>query len=157
LDAAVVVADAKGRRKMPLAAYLASQTQRPHILVEVIVPVVKATRAGWSFQKLGRTQLDISLVNAAVGLQVDRPGRVVFARIAVGAVAPTVIRAVAAESALLGSHLDRIAVAAAADLVTEAVNPISDVRASAEYRREMAVVLVRRALEECALEAGCTL
>jgi CO/xanthine dehydrogenase FAD-binding subunit len=160
LDAVVVVADAKGRRKLPIAEYLAvrgAKGLRQSLLVEVSVPRPLGKRCGWSFQKLGRTALDISVVNVAAGLQVDRSGRIQWARVALGAVAPTAIRAEAIEKNLRGRTLDAEAVAEAAEGVMRAVSPITDVRASAAYRREMCRVLTRRALEECAAQAGCAL
>jgi len=160
LDAMLVLADSKRRRKMALANYLAARgtkALRQSIVVAVVVPVANGRRCGWSFQKLGRTALDISLLNVAAGLQVDRTGRIQWARIALGAVAPTVMRASAAEEGLRGRTLDRSAVADASAAVMEAVSPISDVRAPAGYRREMSGVLTRRALEECAAQAGCAL
>jgi probable selenate reductase FAD-binding subunit len=160
LDAVAVVADAKGRRKLPIAEYLAARGTkglRQSLLVEVIVPASKGRRCGWSFQKLGRTALDISVVNVAAGLQVDGAGRIQWARVALGAVAPTAIRAGATEENLRGRTLNAEAVAEAAEGVMREVSPITDVRASAAYRREMCRVLTRRALEECAEQAGCAL
>jgi carbon-monoxide dehydrogenase medium subunit len=161
LDAVVVVADAKGRRKLPLAKYLAvrgTRAMRNSLLAEVTVPAPpKGKRCGWSFQKLGRTALDISVVNVAAGLQVESSGRIQWARIALGAVAPTAIRAGAIEENLRGRTLNAETVAEAARGVMQAVNPITDIRASADYRREMCRVLTRRALEECAAQAGCAL
>ena len=161
MDAVVMVADAKGRRNLPLAEYLAVRGTKPvrhSLLVEVTVPAPpKGKRRGWSFQKLGRTALDISVVNVAAGLQVDGAGRVQWARIALGAVAPTAIRAGAIEENLRGRTLSAETVAEAAESVMRVVSPITDVRASADYRREMCRVLTRRALEECAAQAGCAL
>jgi carbon-monoxide dehydrogenase medium subunit len=160
LDAVVVVADAKGRRKLPIAEYLAARGTkglRQSLLVEVTAPRPLGRRCGWSFQKLGRTALDISVVNVAAGLQVDGAGRIQWARVALGAVAPTAIRAGATEENLQGRTLDAEAIAQAAEGVMREVSPISDVRASAAYRREMCRVLTRRALEECAAQAGCAL
>jgi len=160
LDAVVVVADAKGRRKLPIAEYLAvrgARAMRQSLLVEVTVPRPLGRRCGWSFQKLGRTALDISVVNVAAGLQVDASGRIQWARLSLGAVAPTAIRAGAAEENLRGRTLDADAVAEAAEGVMREVSPITDIRASAAYRREMCRVLTRRALEECAVQAGCAL
>jgi carbon-monoxide dehydrogenase medium subunit len=160
LDAVVVVADAKGRRKLPIAEYLAARGTkglRRSLLVEVTMPRPLGRRCGWSFQKLGRTALDISVVNVAAGLQVDGSGRIQWARVALGAVAPTAIRAGATEENLQGRTLDAEAIADAAEGVMREVSPISDVRASAAYRREMCRVLTRRALEECAAQAGCAL
>jgi carbon-monoxide dehydrogenase medium subunit len=158
LDASVVMAEPNGRRKLPLVDYLAGAAAArftKSILVEVIVPEPpRGKRLGWAFQKLGRTVLDISIVNVAAGLQLDTRGRVKWARIALGAVAPMAIRAIAAENLLTGRVLDAQAITDAAAEVAAAVSPISDVRASADYRREMSVVLTTRALNDCASQAG---
>jgi carbon-monoxide dehydrogenase medium subunit len=161
LDAAVVMVDARGRRKLPLAEYLdharTSKYSRS-LLVEVVVadpPNGKGCR--WSFQKLGRTAVDISLVNVAAGLQLDSRGRVKWARIALGSVAPTPMRATGAEQLMTGRSVDQTLLAEVAAEVAREVRPISDVRASAEYRREISSVLTRRALEECSVSEGCLL
>ena len=161
LDAIVVAADSKGRRKLPLAEYLALAAGRKppkSLLVELTVAIpAGGKRRGWSFQKLGRTALDISLVNVAAGLQVDAGRRIQWVRIALGAVAPTAIRMDAVEEQMKGRTLDAAAIAQAAEGVMGAVSPITDIRASADYRRQMSGVLVRRALEECAAQAGVAL
>lgn len=160
LESSVVLADAKGRRKLPLAEYLSQRDKkelRQSLLVEVTASAPARKRCGWSFQKLGRTEIDISVVNVAAGLQVSRSGHIEWVRIALGAVAPTVIRASATEELMRGRALNAETVAEAADDVMREVSPIADVRASAAYRREMCRVLTRRALEECAAQAGCAL
>jgi carbon-monoxide dehydrogenase medium subunit len=156
LDAEVVLADARGRRKIPLTEFYSGQRKTRALLIEVAIPA--QPRGGrWSFQKLGRTEGDISLVNAAAGLQLDSKGRVKWVRVALGAVAPTPMRAVNAEKLLVGRKLDENALAEVGEEVAREARPISDVRASAEYRRATIRVLVRRALEECAAGTGCSL
>jgi len=156
LDAEVVLADAHGRRKIPLNEFYSGLRKTKALIVEVAIPA--PPRGGrWSFQKLGRTENDISLVNAVAGLQLDSKGRVKWARIALGAVAPTPVRAVHAEKLLVGRQVDESALAEVCDEAAREARPITDVRASAGYRREMCRVLVRRALEECAAGTGCSL
>lgn len=161
LDAAVVMVDARGRQKLPLAEYLAhagTSKYSKSLLVEVVVPdPPNGKGCRWSFQKLGRTAVDISLVNVAAGLQLDSRGRVKWARIALGSVAPTPMRATSAEQRMTGHTLDQTLLAEIAAEVAREVSPISDVRASAEYRREISSVLTRRALEECSAPEGCPL
>lgn len=161
LDATVTIANARGRRKMPLAKYLGCVHHgwvKGTLLVDVSFPAPpRGPRCGWSFQKFGRTALDISVVNVAAALQLDADGRVEWARIALGSVAPTPVRMAQAEALMAGRTFDRALAAEAAVLVERAVQPIGDVRASAEYRRELSRVLSRRALEECARGAGCSL
>ena len=159
LDASVVVQAVRGKRVLPLSEFFSG----PHrtalngaLLLEIRVPGPKP-RSRWCFQKLGRTEADISVVNLAAGLQFDSAGRCAFARLALGAVAPTPMRAQAAETLLAGQKLSRALLQRVAESVMQAVQPISDIRASAEYRREMCGVLARRALMECAERAGCAL
>lgn len=161
LDAQAVVADNSGRHKMPLASYLAaasSQRLARALLVEVgFDDPPRGTRCGWSFQKFGRTATDISIVNVAAGVECDSRGKVKWARIALGAVAPAPIRMPEAEACLTGHVLNRELLAQACEAVMRAVRPIRDVRASADYRRELSRVLTGRALEECTAATGCSL
>ena len=161
LDASVVMADAKGRRKLPLAEYLANaRTDRyaKCLLVEVVIPdPPRGKGCRWSFQKLGRTAVDISLVNVSAGLETDSRGRVKWARIALGSVAPVPMRAPGAEKLLVGRIVEQALLAEIGAEVAREVCPITDARASAEYRREICSVLTRRALDECSAHAGCTL
>jgi carbon-monoxide dehydrogenase medium subunit len=161
LDAAVVMEDARGRRKLPLAEYLAggrAARDAKSLLVETVVPdPPDGTGCRWSFQKLGRTAVDISLVNVSAGLQLDSRRRVKWARIALGSVAPNPMRAPGAEQRMTGRTLDRALLAEIGAAVAREVSPISDARASAEYRREICSVLTRRALEECSAPEGCVL
>lgn len=161
LDASAVIANARGRRKMPLARYLAEAGRREtadSLLVEVTFPdPPRGSRCGWSFKKFGRNAADISVVNVAAGLELDARRRVKWARIALGAVAPAPLRMPAAEALMAGRVFDRALVAGASECVMRDVSPITDVRASAEYRRELCRVLTGRALEECAGPAGCSI
>ena len=161
LDAQVAVSNSRSKRRIALANFF-SGTHRTvlngGLLEEVVIPALPdGGRLGWSFQKLGRTETDISLVNVAVGLQADAEGRITWARLALGAVAPTPLRARKAEAVLLGNTLNEDLLKHVSAVVMRDVSPISDSRASAEYRREMSGVLTRRALRECAAQAGCTL
>ena len=161
LDAEVVVASSSRKRTIALTEFYAG----PHrtvlngeLLVEVVIPTLpRGGRMGWSFQKLGRSETDISLVNVAAGIQADAHGRIKWARIALGAVGPTPLRGRKAEELLLGNTLSEDLLTRVGAAVAKEVSPISDARASAEYRREMSAVLTRRALRECAAQAGCKL
>ena len=156
LDATVMMQSARGKKALPLEKFFAG----PHrtaldraLLIEILIPEPKP-RSGWSFQKLGRTETDISLVNVAAGVTLDKSGKVIAARIALGAVAPVPMRAHAAEVALIGKKIDDASLRAVAEIVRRIVKPISDHRASAEYRREMSAVLAVHALRDAATRAG---
>ena len=120
--------------------------QPGEILTEVLVPLREEFKA--KFLRMGRRKaLTLSIVNAAAGVAVEDGGGIGCARIALGAVAPTPIRAYKAEQLLQGQRITpRLLAEAAAIAVTE-TSPISDLRASADYRRKISAVLVRRALE----------
>jgi len=160
LDASVVVAGTRGRRTVPLERFFRGVNRTSldgGLLVEVGLaapPVPRGGRAAWSFQKLGRLQSDIAVVNAAAGVVIAADGRCTWARIALGAVAPTPLRARRAETLLVGRTLDAAAIEAAAGRAAQESRPVTDVRATADYRREMSRVLVARALTECLARAG---
>ena len=160
LDASVVMQGGKGGTKtIPLHKFWSgphSTVLNGGLLVEIQVPDCKP-RSGWSFHKLGRTESDIALVNAAAGVQCDRAGVCTDARIATGAVAPTPMRAAGAEAMMIGQKLSGELLDRVAEQVSREVRPISDVRATAVYRRAMSGVLARRALMEAAVNAGCAL
>jgi carbon-monoxide dehydrogenase medium subunit len=116
------------------------------LVTEVAVPA-PAPRTGKHYIKHGRRKaMELATVGVAVALTLEGE-RCREIRIALGAVAPTPIRARAAEDALRGRRLDGAAIAAAARIAMGACRPISNVRASADYRREMVGVLTARAIE----------
>ncbi|MBI2180804.1 MAG: xanthine dehydrogenase family protein subunit M [Deltaproteobacteria bacterium] len=127
--------------------------QSDELLKEIFIPS-PAGKAGSSFQRCTRTAMDIALVNCAVFLSlVPKRGLISDIRIALGAVAPTPVRARPAEDVLRGKNPDRGAIEEAAVVATASASPIDDVRSSASYRREMVRVLTRRAIEAALKEA----
>jgi len=146
LDATVVLACAKRRMKIPLVDLSSSDCKM--LLLEIAIPTTPSG-GRWSFEKLGRVESDISLVNVAAGLQTDRKGTCKWARIAVGGLGKCAAHVRAAESLLVGRRLNSTLIDVAADAVAAAVHPVSSIRGSADYLREMAGVLTRRALAGC--------
>lgn len=94
-----------------------------------------------------RTEMDIAVAGCGVALGLDDSGTCTMARVAIGAVAATVLLVPAAADALLGSTVDEAALQAAGIACTEAASPISDKRGTAEYRRKVVAVLCRRAAQ----------
>jgi carbon-monoxide dehydrogenase medium subunit len=103
--------------------------------------------------KLAKTKDDIAKVNAAVSVTMT-DGECKDAKIALGSVAPTPIRVYGAEKILQGQKLDEQTINKAADVAGAMVKPITDVRSTAEYRAEMATVLVKDALVKAADRAN---
>lgn len=118
---------------------------RPGEIITAITLPRRGTHTGDAYLRFTpRTEMDIAVVGVAVNLRLDG-GRIAAARIALGAVAPTVIRADAAAAAIIGTPLDDPALAALAIAARAAANPISDKRGTADFRKEITGVLVRRA------------
>jgi len=157
LEAQVMMLGPAGERRLPLADFFTGPRKtvlKPNeLLIEVLIPKKNLGKPA-SFQKFGlRKGQALALVNAAasVWLKEEKP-RFVEPRIALGAVAPTVIRAPRAEAYLEGRAATPEAMAEAGRIAAGEAKPISDFRASADYRRELIAVLTRRALEHaCAL------
>ena len=115
------------------------------LLTEVEIPLPPGGTGSCYARLEFRRQMEIAVVGATAAVTVA-DGKVDSARVAITALAPTIRLVPAAEEALLGSDGDADAVAEAAKAAAAAAEPISDVRASADYRRAMAEVLARRVL-----------
>jgi carbon-monoxide dehydrogenase medium subunit len=119
------------------------------LLAEIAFPALPPEERG-TFVKIAlRKAQAIAVVNAAVVLAFDR-ATVRRARVALGSVAPTIVRAAELEAFLAGRTLDDQTVARAGELAAAAASPIDDVRGTAAYRREMVRVATRRALQQLA-------
>ncbi|MEM1557739.1 MAG: xanthine dehydrogenase family protein subunit M [Thermoproteota archaeon] len=122
--------------------------EKDEILTEIVIP---KRDNGWrySFIKLGKRHSHIlSIVNVAVGLRTDKD-MIEDVIVALGSVAPTPVRARSVEDYLKNHRITRTTLEEASQKVVKDIKPISDIRASAEYRIEMSKILVRRALNEC--------
>lgn len=148
LDAEMAVQGPAGRRTVAAAdffrGFLESALAPDEVLVEIRVPT-PATGHGWSYQKFTRRAIDWAIVGVAALVEPAPEG---IARAAVGLVSmgPTPLRASAVEAALRGAP--RTAVTAAAARAAEGAEPAADIHADAAFRRHLATVLTRRALEE---------
>ena len=149
-DAKIALVSATGDRVLALTEFFTGPGETvmrdDEILTEIRLPLMPPDSAA-CFIKLGqRRSMAISMVNLCARLSLDTNGVVTVARIALGAVAPTPRRAVAAEALLTGTNLFPELLDQAAQQASQEMAPISDVRASGDYRRRMTTVLVRRAL-----------
>jgi CO/xanthine dehydrogenase FAD-binding subunit len=156
LGARCVIAGDGGPREVPVADFLLapgrSVLKTGELLVEIVVPA-PAARAADCYQRfIPRNEMDIAVVGVGASITLDG-GRCTAARIALGAVGPTVIVADDAARTLVGNELDDAALRRAAHAAMAAARPISDMRAPADYRREITGVLTRRVVAEAARRA----
>jgi carbon-monoxide dehydrogenase medium subunit len=152
LDAELVAAGPDGPRVIPAADFFVSMYTTSlaptEILSEMRIPAPPAEMA-WSFMEVSRRHGDFAMVGAIAGLAVDRArNAITAARLVYCGVGPKPQRIVAAEEALQGQPPGEAAFAAAADLVSQGVDPHDDLHASAAYRRSVAGALTRRTLNQ---------
>jgi carbon-monoxide dehydrogenase medium subunit len=150
LNAQALLVGTQGERLVPLEQFFsgpAKSVRERELIQEIRIPLGENAQGG--FYKIGRTAEDISLVNAAAALTI-RDGLIRSARVVLGAVAPTPLRAVQAEAALNGQPPTEETLQRAAEIAREEARPISDQRASADYRRRMSGVAALRALRQAA-------
>lgn len=144
-DAKVVLMSKRGKREAPLKEFFLgprkTMLERDELLAEIIIPYIKDS--GQSFLRLGgRAMHTLSRVSVASLVKVE-DGRFEDVRVSLGAVAPKPIRARSVEEALIGKRVSYESVKRASEEVIKDISPISDVRASAEYRKKASIVLTR--------------
>lgn len=152
LEALVTIAGPAGSREIPLAEFFVGPRRNAlkagELLVDIVIPKKNLGKPA-GFQKFGlRKGQALALVNTGASFWLD-PAKKVFVEpcIALGAVAPIVIRAPKAEAYLVGKKVTPEAMAEAGRIAAGEAKPISDHRASADYRRDLIAVLTRRSLE----------
>ena len=152
LGATLKATSANGSRVIPMDEffedYYETVLNPDELITEVMVPKLPPNSGAAYIKFLPRTADDYATVSAAAVLTLDKSNKTVAdVRIALGSVGVTPIRATAAEAVLRGQPLKTEAFAEAGEKAKEAVDPISDFRGSAGYKKDMAAVFVRRALE----------
>jgi carbon-monoxide dehydrogenase medium subunit len=161
LNAAVKLLGVEGERIIPLEAFFVGPGETAlragEILTEIQVPS-PPDRAKLTYRKLpARTAVDMAAVNVAVLLNLDSKNEICEEiRIVLGAVAPTPIRARRAEEVLRGKKIENQLLERTAHRASEEAQPISDIRSSADYRREMIKVLTEQAIREALRQAPST-
>jgi aerobic carbon-monoxide dehydrogenase medium subunit len=150
LGAKIVFEGPRGKREVALddffIDYKKTDRKPDELAVEIKVPAPKAGVVS-AFNRITRTTLDLSKINAAVCLTIER-GVCKSARIAMGAVAPKTIRLYESENLLKGQKITPSVLEAIAATVGSQLSPIDDVRSTEAYRREVSPVLVRRTIQE---------
>ena len=150
---ATIVTDRHGKkgREIPIDQFFLGPNKtvlRPDEIIKEVFFSKPDPNTGWAYTKLGlRNAMAISVISMAVLLQMDKD-KCKKARISLGAVAPTPIRAHQTEKILEGNEFQQGLIEKAASVACEEARPISDVRASEWYRCEMVKVLFKRAVEQ---------
>ena len=149
-DAEVRVVGPRGSRAVPIARFFRgfyeAALEPGEIVTSVRVPPAPAGARGGYIKYTSRSAEDKPLIGVAALVVLDAAGRCAHVRLALGGAAPTPIRAERAEAALISEPLTEAAARAAADLAARDAEPLSDLMGSADYRREMIRVWVRRLL-----------
>jgi carbon-monoxide dehydrogenase medium subunit len=151
LDASVRLRSRSGERVIPVgdlfADYYETAIRPGEILTEVFVPRPAPTARFVYLKFLPRTEDDYATVSVAARAETDG-GVCRNVRVALGAAGPTPVRATAVEQALEGRPATTATVREAAEAVRDQVDPLDDFRGTAAYKRDMAVVFTRRALQQ---------
>ncbi|RWQ22124.1 xanthine dehydrogenase family protein subunit M [Mesorhizobium sp.] len=154
---AVVVGPA-GRRTIPVQSVPTAPGKTSLAKGEIIEAILldkREPRSGDAYLRfIPRTEMDIAVVSAGVNLTLDEHGVVKSARVALGAVAATVLLVEEAAEVLIGSKLDEATLERLAKVCAGACRPIDDKRGTIEFRRKVAGVLAQRAATSAYARAG---
>jgi xanthine dehydrogenase small subunit len=157
LDASIVLRQGARLRSMPLAAfyldYMVNRLEPGEFVLAIDVPAPRPGEQLRAYKISKRFDCDISAVCAALAIALDAAGRVATARFAYGGMAATVRRAARAEAAVLGAPWTQATAQAAMRALAEDFKPLSDMRASAAYRLQVAANLLQRLWLETRIEA----
>lgn len=158
LDARCEIAGPNGLREVPVAQFVTGPGQTILEPGEFLVALLIASRPPRSadayLRFIPRTEMDIAVVGAGVDVTLDAGGRCTQARVALGAVGPTVLLADAAAEALIGTAVDDQALTQAAAAASAAASPIDDKRGTIAFRRHVTGVLTKRAASIAAQRAA---
>ena len=159
LEAGAVLASNRGNRTLPLDAFFLGPGKTAladdELLVKIEIRKPPAPSAGCYLRHTTREEMDIAVASVASLLSLSpQTGELRSVRIALGAVAPTPRRASEAEAFLTGKKITEAMIEEAAEKAAEAADPVSDIRASSEYRLELVRVLTRRTLRRACESLG---
>jgi CO/xanthine dehydrogenase FAD-binding subunit len=155
LGATIVTRNQFDRREIPIekffTGYRKTALKSDELIEEIYFDGLTRNDAG-AYVKLGLRKANaISIVDVAVILRGKQRGSYSDVKVALGAVAPTIVRAHSCEQALIGKRLTEKSLQEAAQLASQEASPITDIRGSAEYRRKVLTSLVYQALHKALL------
>jgi CO/xanthine dehydrogenase FAD-binding subunit len=158
LDAIATLASARGSRQVAVGDLFVgpgrTSAEPDELLTSVLLPASAAGTASAYVRLEYRRQMEIAIVGVACRVTIAPDGTLSDTRLAITALAPTIHRVTVAEALLDGSDGGDAAVHAAADAISGASRPISDVRGSERYRKAMAAVIARRAIRAALTRAA---
>jgi probable selenate reductase FAD-binding subunit len=146
-EARVVIESPSGERVVEIGDFFTGPSMTCLQNVEILKGFLLRPKSGWlaDYEKIGlRKAMEIAIVNACVAVAKDKQSRCSEIRIALGAVAPTPIRARKAEAILENREMTRELIEECAKTAVGETKPISDIRSSADYRRKMTHFLVKK-------------
>ncbi|MEM1047020.1 MAG: xanthine dehydrogenase family protein subunit M [Pseudomonadota bacterium] len=148
-DARVTVAGPGGERTVPVMSIPVgpgkTSLARSEFITAIHLPARPDRSSDAYLRFIPRTEMDIAVASAGVSLELEPDGTCRAARVALGAVAPTVVLVEDAAAALVGTRLEEGDLKTLAEACSAACNPIDDKRGTIEFRRDVAAVLARRA------------
>ena len=158
LDAVMVAVTSDGSREISAGEFFYSAMDTAladeECLTEVQFPIWQEAKVGSGFQEVSIRDSDFALVAAAAQVATDDNGKCTQAAVAVGGCAPAAVKIEAVGEVLIGSDLSDSTINEASALVVDALDPDSDVHATADYRKRVAGQIVRRVLDEARSEIG---
>jgi carbon-monoxide dehydrogenase medium subunit len=156
--AMALIAGPGGKRTIPVESVPTGPGKTSLAKGEIIEAILLAGRPPHSgdayLRFIPRTEMDIAVVSAGVNLTLDEQGVVIVARVALGAVAPTVLLVEEAAQVLVGTKVDEATLERLAKVCAAACRPIDDKRGTVEFRRKVAGVLAKRVATTAYARAG---
>jgi carbon-monoxide dehydrogenase medium subunit len=150
LEAKVRLQSTQGNRDLTLEKFFRGPGQtslsRDEIMTDILLELPEPNTKT-IFLKNGRTRMDLAVASVAAMIQTEG-NRCVKARVATGSVAPTPLRLFEVEALLGGATLSQDLLIEAQQLASRSVSPITDIRTTADYRRHLAGILVKRAIQK---------
>ena len=157
-NAKAVIAGPGGKRRLAVDKVVTAPGKtalKKGELIEAIELPKQASRSGDAYLRfIPRTEMDIAVASAGVNLTLDAKGIVKSARVALGAVAPTVVLVKDAAKAIIGTKLEDAALDKMAEACAKACNPIDDKRGTIDFRKKVSGVLAQRAAKIAYTRAG---
>jgi CO/xanthine dehydrogenase FAD-binding subunit len=150
LEAEFTATSARGERRIPaekfFLGYMATAIEPTELLTEIRFPRWRSG-SGWAVEEVARRRGDFAIVGVVILLQLDSSGLCAETRIALFGLEDEAVRSIRGEEILRGNRPEPDIFAEVAKVATEELDPVSDVHASGQYRKEVGAFLIRRALQ----------